>query len=121
MFRYNGTKLPIRDSGGVTKKAAPMVVDTGAALIYMPTTALQAYADATGLQYDPASDFYYVPAARLKALRDLDIVVNGGNTVLTLSPAAQLFPPAVSAAFVDPALGQASVVRDRYAANLLIS
>ena len=90
-----------------------MVVDTGAALIYMPTTALQAYADATGLQYDPASDFYYVPAARLKALRDLDIVVNGGNTVLTLSPAAQLFPPAISAAFVDPALGQASVVRAR--------
>lgn len=52
-----------------------------------------------------------MPKDRLKNLRDLDIIVNGGKTVLTLSPAAQLYPPKVSAQYIDPALGQTSQVR----------
>ena len=110
-FEYNGKNLPIQTQNGTTVKRAPMTVDTGSGQLYMPSTAFQSYVNATGLQYDANSDFWYVPNDKLKSLRDLDIIVNNGKTVLPLSPAAQIYPPGVSSQFIDPKVGQASTVR----------
>ena len=110
-FEYNGKNLPIRTSNGTTLRRTQMNVDTGSGNLYMPTTAFQAYVNATGLQYDANADFWYVPKDKLKSLRDLDLIFNNGKTVLPLSPAAQLFAPEVSAQYIDPNVGQASIVR----------